>query len=657
MEDSVVGSKLRERDKIIEQKYERELQARDAKAEKWKRAYDNLCTELFNERNNSLRLARSLGFETTSQAQLHIENSNNTTYRDCLKQNEETQKGLRELKAEYESKIEALEKENGSLKDEVESHSNRIFQLETEQRLLEERYDQLATAHSEATAKHLREYQRFKKWRRWLYDEDEAEKIGDSKKRTKYAALTYLRRRDRVRALEETANDDSVLDLADFDDISPIKPRKRPSTPLSSRKIRFSSPLTPTTRANVVKRTPKRGLPSLTPPSSALQPPTSPSSVPRHSEQNTKSPKDDFQIPNSSDTEEDTQLKSILTSAIRDNKRLGGPKPHLNQSPSPFSKSPLHTRILPARAQPLFLKRTHPVTPFFAAPSANPFDLESSSPQSSPSPSSRKRRRVSEADAYKQLEDIKDQGKGKEIPEGSKENQKGLSMSVDRAAGSSSWKRSQSSDRAMPPPPVLGPSLVASTSRAPDPGDYSAYKGRGRYARSSSNNQEKTLNELYMIDPDRNEGLNHEFDEVVRGKESRKRLAAGDCEDCQEYYEAIGPMPPRLQQPLWRSPTASPGKKTISCHHRHKQNLKGHRASPPPSPTPDRSRIDSHKQAISRHRFHWAKARTPPGYWDIGFPNTQEAVAINQKAKEMHRQKREQVEKEAMNANGRYKRR
>ncbi|EEB87232.1 hypothetical protein MPER_15504, partial [Moniliophthora perniciosa FA553] len=70
-----------------------------------------------------------------------------------------------------------------------------------------------------------------------------------------------------------------------------------------------------------------------------------------------------------------------------------------------------------------------------------------------------------------------------------------------------------------------------------------------------------------------------------------------------------------------------------------------------------RSGIDLHKQAISRHRVRWARGQTPPGYWDIGFPSTQEAVDINQKAKEMHRQKREQVEKEAMDVNGKFKRR
>jgi hypothetical protein len=56
--------------------------------------------------------------------------------------------------------------------------------------------------------------------------------------------------------------------------------------------------------------------------------------------------------------------------------------------------------------------------------------------------------------------------------------------------------------------------------------------------------------------------------------------------------------------------------------------------------------ITLHKQAISRHRHHWERPRTPPGYWNIGFPDTQEAANINERAREMHRRKRDEVESE-----------
>jgi hypothetical protein len=96
-----------------------------------------------------------------------------------------------------------------------------------------------------------------------------------------------------------------------------------------------------------------------------------------------------------------------------------------------------------------------------------------------------------------------------------------------------------------------------------------------------------------------------------------------------QYYEAIGPLPPRLQPPLWASPPPTPAAGPSSRHHQ------------------DASAVASHKAAISRHRYDWDRAKTPPGYWNIGFPDTQEVEGINEKAKEMHRKKREMVEKEA----------
>jgi len=48
------------------------------------------------------------------------------------------------------------------------------------------------------------------------------------------------------------------------------------------------------------------------------------------------------------------------------------------------------------------------------------------------------------------------------------------------------------------------------------------------------NEQDKTLNALYAINPERNDGLDYQFENVERNKEKRKRLDAGDCECCRE---------------------------------------------------------------------------------------------------------------------------
>ncbi|KAJ8453956.1 hypothetical protein ONZ45_g19496 [Pleurotus djamor] len=168
--------------------------------------------------------------------------------------------------------------------------------------------------------------------------------------------------------------------------------------------------------------------------------------------------------------------------------------------------------------------------------------------------------------------------------------------------------------------------------------DYSVYKGRGRYAQAAGGT--KPINSLYKIDPHQNGGVAFQYDEVVRGKDARKKLHGGDCECCRDYYDAIGPLPARPQPPLWRSPDSTPVKQRPSA-----------------SPQTSKISVDRHKQNISRHRQQWVRGRTPPGYWNIGFPSTQEADEINLKAEEMHRLKQEQIEAEARKENGRYKRR
>jgi len=69
-------------------------------------------------------------------------------------------------------------------------------------------------------------------------------------------------------------------------------------------------------------------------------------------------------------------------------------------------------------------------------------------------------------------------------------------------------------------------------------------------------------------------------------------------------------------------------------------------------PTPNlhrQSDIETHKKAISCHWHAWAQANTPPGYWEIGFPDTQAVGNINEKAEQMHKKKKAEIDKEAGN--------
>jgi len=169
-----------------------------------------------------------------------------------------------------------------------------------------------------------------------------------------------------------------------------------------------------------------------------------------------------------------------------------------------------------------------------------------------------------------------------------------------------------------------------------------------RYAQAAQSDGNITINAQYQIDANRNNGLDFQYDAVVRNRQERKHLNAEDCECCRDYYEAIGPRPPRLQPPLWKSPTSS----SVMPQNRQRQYPSSLMQSGQVEDASARGRhrendIAQHKMDISRHRHNWEPASTPPGYWNIGFPSTQEVLDINEKAKKIHLQKLVTVEHEA----------
>lgn len=53
----------------------------------------------------------------------------------------------------------------------------------------------------------------------------------------------------------------------------------------------------------------------------------------------------------------------------------------------------------------------------------------------------------------------------------------------------------------------------------------------------------QTINQSYKIDASKNNGAEHQFHEVVRGKQARKALDAEDCDECRavrlHYLESL----------------------------------------------------------------------------------------------------------------------
>ncbi|KAK4685524.1 hypothetical protein P7C73_g4625, partial [Tremellales sp. Uapishka_1] len=152
---------------------------------------------------------------------------------------------------------------------------------------------------------------------------------------------------------------------------------------------------------------------------------------------------------------------------------------------------------------------------------------------------------------------------------------------------------------------------------------YSAYKGKGRYMPPDEVAQ-RVLDE-YEIDPDKNQGNKYQYHDVVRKKDERKKMHGGDCECCQGYYEAIGTLPRFNQGPVWKD--------DAETHADAKE----------------------HQNKVSRHRDTWEKAPTPPGYWQIGFPTTQEVAVQNEKADTMDKEKEAKIRRDAAHKDSKWR--
>ncbi|KAF9261626.1 hypothetical protein L218DRAFT_988725 [Marasmius fiardii PR-910] len=626
---------MRNRDQNIQKVHARDLEEKDNEVRRLKRSYERLQKELFDERNGSERLARLIGFETVEEAFSYITaggDKNSTNYRDCLKRITILESELKKSKEISKVEFGELASKHRIALRELELQSLLIQFRESEKRLLETKYDELERTYKQVSARYAKDIEKFEKWKNWLWHEVEADKDLDDNGRAKKWAMTFRRRLKKISQKGPSAFDD---DISDFPDVigTPqtfLKHSKPPSSSSYPPTIHPSSPLTPTMRVNC------ESSPTVVVPSPCL------------------SRSNPTPVFHADGTSQGDPISSQASDSATEDESF--------PDPARFSPPASKPAFSPS-AQSRYLKRTQHITTTLRANlsicgGSRYTNLDQPLWNFEPP---MKRRRVSESSQSSEgdrEEGIDDPFCAK-APE-DKENEP-MPRSLTRKSRTLTTATSivgNSSDQ-------ISPTSTAATGTSEDPGDYSVYKGRGRYAPISvSSVEDRRLNELFVVNADQNQGLDHEYDHVIRGKE-RKRLLAGDCDECREYYEAIGPMPPRLHQPLWSSPISSPVKETKehSCQHVHNKGKGRVEADNtvlgmiPESPTPHRRMVDSHRQEISRHRVQWERGKTPPGYWDIGFPDTQQAQAINEEAKELHRQKFKAVQKEALNGNGRYKRR
>ncbi|KAF8900697.1 DNA repair protein endonuclease SAE2/CtIP C-terminus-domain-containing protein [Gymnopilus junonius] len=663
MTSTYSSSSLRERDQIIHEKYKKEIKDLETKIQRIKYTADETSKNLFDAQNRGRRLAGSLGFHDTYDAQVAIDSSDsNLTYRECLDRLRETEANLAFEKKEVlllRFKLRNVERENK--------------RLALEKRELEERYDDLRDRKFRATEHFKKDYQKWKhedvakafgKTAQELFGEELPKKqkrafelSGGPNLTDDYfpaSLLTSPRKpAPSVTPGPGASTDDKENEGTPASERKTLKPQPASSvapsqSPLSSAKATSrvplrDSPLSSVTNVVAPSSSPTVFLTSLT--TAAAKAPTAASTTraplsfkpitpPRVTNKsyytvspiNTKpndtllssSPSIPRRLNYSSETEDDSQVPAPPPKA--DTSRLVNSA--LNTPQSDLSSRPLLTQSEPGP------KRSLPLKPV----PLSDHDRESGRPA--------KMRRISDSGYDRSANSSATTASSNSTSEPRPRTTEIISTRKGK-------ERENMDDTATPLTRNKGQKRLD---------DYSVFKGRGRYGKDAQDQNKTTINALFTIDPAQNGGVPYQYDEVVRSKEARRKMDAGDCECCREYYENVGPLPSRLQAPLWRSPTSSPAR---SCpHHPAKNNGvdMNNRTSPSASRAARRrSDIESHKKAISRHRHTWARAATPPGYWEIGFPNTQQVLGINEKAKEMHQRKKDQIEREAEREGTRYR--
>ncbi|KAM5536816.1 hypothetical protein V8D89_009534 [Ganoderma adspersum] len=511
--------------------------------------------------------------------------------------------------------------------EEVPSESTELAFVQAELAALQDKYAALRQAKQESDDKHAKDYRQWKEFKQWLCSEE----------------LRKAERNPKRRKLNPSGDDDD-----DDEGTAPkVDDNLRGKAYERVRKIMASSlvapsripPLEPTSPPTKPAVLASRNLNSSSSPPSDVATPSKPGDVPfvplQFVRRDSTVVIPNADMPGSSDTESDSQpvgflypsqLNVIEISSTVPQKRS---RPPVHDSPSSDTEAESQsvTFLFPSQMIPLTPAQVsgmtfkpsqdvrhaqQPLTPVSVVrPQAGKLRRKPSPPVLPPpsSPSNRDSFRSS-------LRSVS--GSKTRIPE----------TPMSRPMKKGKERATENDENA--------PSSTKAATFTKTAGDYSIYKGRGRYGPQAQAAKE-TINAMFEIDPGRNGGVDFQFEEVVRDKEKRKGMHGGDCECCRDYYNAIGTLPARPKAPMWRSPESSPSKKPVRISFGDGGDDENENET---------VAIEHHKNAISRHRQQWERAKTPPGYWNIGFPSTQEVAAMNAEAARMHERKRAMVAEE-----------
>ena len=182
----------------------------------------------------------------------------------------------------------------------------------------------------------------------------------------------------------------------------------------------------------------------------------------------------------------------------------------------------------------------------------------------------------------------------------------------------------------------------------------------------------KTFEQLklddFKINPKLNQGHNHAFSEVVRGRDMRGCLTGCTKLDCcgrtfQKAIEIAGiPKPTAKRQSLWDDTQQDQGKEaSVAEENSLLRWFLGENAKIDSLSEEDRKKalLSGQTKAFAdqhgKHRYAFERPSTPPGFWRTDMPSTQEFEYDRGNAKKTELEKKEERYKEAMKPEGKWR--
>ena len=157
----------------------------------------------------------------------------------------------------------------------------------------------------------------------------------------------------------------------------------------------------------------------------------------------------------------------------------------------------------------------------------------------------------------------------------------------------------------------------------------------------------------FSINTEKTGGLNYAFQNVVRKRDERKCLPGclrTCCAEVAKFLKGAGVPKERSNAPKWRSSPPVPQSDAEDEEEEEEEEDQGDGGEKGPRVEEIRDFTDR----FGKHREMFDRRRSPPGFWDPDFPDTQEAEERRKIAREEDRRRVQEMKMEARRR-GRYK--